>query len=158
MGFHQEALSVFIKRMTVVDSTLANSALFFDRQGDHERDMLIESRLKEADNNEKEKRIFCASCGQVITHQDERITVQGGHEHRFANPHRIEFHIGCFRQAHGCTQMGERTKEWTWFASHAWQIALCGQCRTHLGWRFDSPDSGFYGLILDRLTSRGPAG
>ena len=138
-----------------MDITLP-SLSYFDPEDESEREREVH-RLTDKEE-EKDKALRCASCGQVITHQDERIAVQGGHEHRFANPHRIEFHIGCFRQAKGCTQMGERTKEWTWFAGYTWQIALCGKCRTHLGWRFDSPDSGFYGLILNRLTSRGPAG
>ena len=37
----------------------------------------------------KEKRLFCAACRHPVTHQDERIIVQGGHEHRRTNPHGI---------------------------------------------------------------------
>ena len=37
----------------------------------------------------KEKRLFCAACRHPVTHQDERIIVQGGHEHRCTNPQGI---------------------------------------------------------------------
>ncbi|WP_372522711.1 cereblon family protein [Sulfuricaulis sp.] len=105
----------------------------------------------------KEKRLFCAACRHPVTHQDERIVVQGGHEHRFTNPQGIAYHIGCFREAAGCAPSGEATTEYTWFQGYAWRIAFCAHCRTHLGWRFQSGDDYFHGLIVDRLISAGPA-
>jgi hypothetical protein len=103
-----------------------------------------------------EKRLFCAACRHPITHQDERISVQGSHEHRCTNPHGISYHIGCFREAAGCAPSGEETAEYTWFRGYAWRIAYCAHCQMHLGWCFQSGDDYFHGLIVDRLTSVGP--
>lgn len=101
----------------------------------------------------REKRLFCAACRTLITDQDERIPIQGAHEHACTNPHGLTFHIGCFRSAQGCAHYGEATAEYSWFKSYAWRIALCAKCQAHLGWAFEAQTSGFYGLILDRLTS-----
>jgi len=103
-----------------------------------------------------EKRLFCAACHHPVTHQDERIIVQGGHEHRCTNPQGISYHIGCFRDAAGCAANGVATTEYTWFKGYAWRIAYCAHCHVHLGWRFQSDADYFHGLILARLTSVGP--
>ena len=127
--------------------------LFFDRRTDNERERLVEKQS--AEKTKKEKRLFCAGCRHVITHQDERIQVQGGHAHTFTNPHGYTFHIGCFGQAKGCVTTGAGTTEWSWFQGYSWRIALCRHCQGHLGWRYHAQDESFYGLILDRLTSVG---
>jgi hypothetical protein len=88
----------------------------------------------------------------VITHPDERIRVQGAHEHTFANPHGLVFRIGCFRSAAGCGYTGLPTMEFTWFRGFTWRIALCANCLINVGWLFASTGGGrFHGLILDRL-------
>ncbi len=104
------------------------------------------------------ERLFCAPCGAPITVQSARCEVQGRHEHRCTNPLGVRFNIGCFGSAPGCVTSGAPTLAHTWFAGYAWTIALCGQCRTHLGWHFQSPGDAFYGLILARLTIRGAGG
>ena len=64
--------------------------------------------------------------------------------------------IGCFRAAPGCATRGERIAEYSWFAGHSWQIASCGRCGVHLGWRFVSDNASFFGLVLARLCERTP--
>jgi hypothetical protein len=81
--------------------------------------------------------------------------VQGAHEHRCTNPHGITYYIGCFHEAAGCTAIGEATTEYTWFPGYVWRVALCANCRAHLGWHFQSRDDYFHGLIMARLTSAG---
>ncbi|RTZ99919.1 MAG: hypothetical protein DSY89_07670 [Deltaproteobacteria bacterium] len=95
--------------------------------------------------------ILCRACGRAITHERERMTVQGSHLHTFANPHGRVFEIGCFRTAAGCGYSGALTAEFTWFAGYQWKIAVCAGCLTHLGWLFVSAGSRFTGLILNRL-------
>jgi len=97
--------------------------------------------------------IRCAHCGQPVSTSDQRIELAGAHEHRFENPVGIAFRIGCFRHAPGCRSVGEATLEWTWFSGHAWRVALCRQCGSHLGWGYGPGATGdaFFGLILDRL-------
>ena len=134
---------------------LIPTLLFFDPHSEDKRKQ--RSKTLPDTKPKKEQRLCCSTCRHPVTHQDERIAVQGGHEHTFTNPHEITYHIGCFREAAGCAGFGEVTTEYTWFKGYAWRIALCAQCRAHLGWRFQSDDDYFHGLIVNRLISTGPA-
>lgn len=134
-------------------TALAPTLLFFDPQAEEDKKPAV--KRSAATRSKKEKRLFCAACRHPVTHQDQRIPVQGAHEHRCTNPHGITYHIGCFHEAAGCATIGEATLENTWFPGYAWRIALCANCRVHLGWRFQSPDDYFHGLIVARLTSTG---
>jgi len=125
--------------------------LFISTERKSRREEKLASRA--AEQPKKEKRLFCAQCRHPITHQDERIRVNGQHEHTCTNPYGFPFRIGCFRAAAGCVAQGEATAEHTWFAGYAWKIAVCASCDVHLGWRYEAPADRFYGLILDRLTS-----
>ncbi len=110
------------------------------------------SAFKDVPDTRKDKHLRCRACRRAIARTDDRICIQGSHEHTCTNPHGIVFHIGCFRAAPGGTEIGEETYEYTWFTGYRWQIMLCAQCKTHLGWSFQAHDGDcFYGLILDRL-------
>ena len=112
---------------------------------------LVEEQAPEP-STEEEEYSLCRQCRQAITRSEERITVQGSHQHTFANPHGIVFEIGCFKTAQGCGYAGSSSTEFTWFSGYAWKVSFCTLCMTHLGWLFvaDSGDS-FHGFILDRL-------
>jgi len=106
---------------------------------------------------EAARRVYCAACRAPVSDADQRIEYGGAHVHRFENPQGLRFRIGCFADAPGCASVGPPTLEWTWFAGHVWQVALCRACGAHLGWRYtDGDGGGFYGLILDRLLSSAP--
>jgi len=108
-----------------------------------------ETREKESD---REKYLLCRQCHQVITSPTERITVQGSHQHTFANPHGVIYEIGCFRHVIGCGYAGPASDEFSWFKGFSWKIAVCNMCLTHMGWFFISHSSeSFNGLIIDRL-------
>ena len=126
--------------------------LTFEALEEADLDELLASQKARED---KGQAIRCSACGQRITSAGERISQAGSHEHNFANPAGFEFHIGCFRAAPGCGQMGSVTEAWTWFRGYAWSVALCTQCGTHLGWAYRpmGTGEGFYGLILDKLTT-----
>jgi len=114
--------------------------------------------IVEDETKEKEpytgKYILCRQCQLVITSPDERIEMQGAHQHTFANPHGSVYQIGCFRSAAGCGYAG--SDEFTWFSGYSWKIAVCGSCLFHLGWLFVSPGKeSFNGLILDHLIQPG---
>ena len=134
---------------------LVPALLFFDPVT--EENSKQKTKAKPDAKPKKEKRLFCAACRHPITHQDERIMVQGDHEHTFTNPQGMTYHIGCFREAAGCAPSGEATVEFTWFRGYAWRIAYCAHCHVHLGWRFQSDTDYFHGLIVNRLISAGPA-
>jgi hypothetical protein len=127
--------------------------LFFDPADEKSRRREIAAANAMAAPN---RRLLCATCRHVVTDQRQRIAVQGGHEHTFANPHGITYRIGCFRDAHGCAVVGEALAEFTWFPGYAWRVGLCTNCQTHLGWRFESRQDYFHGLVLNRLTLEGP--
>jgi hypothetical protein len=127
--------------------------LFFDREHDSARERKLQDIVDEV--SDPERRLLCATCKHPVTQHDQRITVQGGHEHRFTNPHGITYQIGCFRKASGCAVLGDATTEFTWFRGFAWRIAICANCQAHLGWRFESASEYFHGLIVDRLISAG---
>lgn len=101
---------------------------------------------------EAERWVRCAACGEPLAPEKARIAVNGAHEHEFMNPASLRFVIGCFAAAPGCVPEGERSGVWTWFPGHAWQIALCKGCRSHVGWSFHAEGgAAFWGLVKDRL-------
>lgn len=101
--------------------------------------------------------LLCANCLNLVTFQQAAISLNGSHQHTFANPHGLVFTIGCFRQAPGCAGVGEATPEFSWFAGFYWRVAVCAACLFHLGWRFSSGESTFYGLILKNLVESNSA-
>ena len=114
----------------------------------------IKDKPKEDISNKKEY-LLCARCGEAITRESDRITVEGSHCHTFANPHGIVFEIGCFKSVTGCCGFtGNFSDEFSWFKGFSWKVTFCRICLAHLGWMFFSNSLGvFYGLILGRLIS-----
>jgi len=105
---------------------------------------------------EEEEFILCRQCHQPITRPKERISIQGSHQHTFANPHGVVFEIGCFGSAQNCGYAGNATDEFSWFAGYSWRVCFCVMCLTHLGWIFSSKaGNSFHGLISDRLIEPG---
>ncbi|MHB8742871.1 MAG: cereblon family protein [Sulfuricaulis sp.] len=131
------------------------SWLFFDPISAKQRSE--RSETEHVEKTRHEKRLFCANCHHPITHQDQRLVVQGSHEYRFTNPHGIIYLIACFREAAGSTPVGEATTEYTCFTGYAWRITQCAHCRLHLGWLFQLRGEYFHALITSRLTSAGQA-
>lgn len=106
----------------------------------------------EATEAPPDSHLRCRTCGQAITSGNQRIAVNGRHDHVFFNPHGHVFEVGCFAHAPGALPASPPSTEFSWFAGLAWQVAACTACRTHLGWRFlGEASSGFFALILDRL-------
>jgi hypothetical protein len=95
--------------------------------------------------------VYCAICSNAIAREADRLEVSGSHDHHFSNPLGIQFHIGCFTDALGCTISGEPVAADTWFPGFRWRLATCAECHQHLGWYFEQADTFFYGLILDRI-------
>lgn len=102
------------------------------------------------------RRLLCANCGQPVTTEAERISIEGRSVHQATNPSGIEFEFGCFASAPGALVAGEPTTEFSWFTGYAWRFALCRGCGAHLGWFFQGGAPTFFGLILNRLKEEGP--
>ena len=98
------------------------------------------------------ERLACRQCGQIITDASQRISIDGSHQHTFANPHGIVYEIGCFQAVTGCGAAGTPSEDFSWFRGYRWRIILCINCLTHLGWTFNNTAGhSFFGLILERL-------
>lgn len=111
----------------------------------------------DASTDRPDRWLRCVRCGGGITRAADRIRVNGRFGHVFNNPAGFVFEIGCFAQAEGCITEGVPTLEFTWFPGHNWCFALCGACRSHLGWFYQSmTGAGFFGLILSNLSEEGP--
>ena len=110
-----------------------------------------EETLLQSGSGKEEARLLCAACGFPVTSLSERVEVNDSFKHVFMNPAGLVYEIGCFRGASGCREIGEPEKAHTWFPGFSWDISLCRECATHLGWFYSSGDSGFYGLILKKL-------
>ncbi len=99
--------------------------------------------------------LYCASCLTLITTGDQRILMEGGHEHTFFNPGGVIFKIGCFQEAPGSFAQGAATADFSWFTGFQWRVAHCGGCLQHMGWQYLQKEKrGFWGMILDQLTSK----
>lgn len=123
------------------------------------REMGSEGRTsKEAADAEEERPaaqgISCRFCGHHVTSDEQRISVNGSHGHTFFNPSGVLFELGCFLHAPGCQVEGDASGHFTWFAGYQWRVALCRQCASQLGWRFEKLESLFFCLILSHLTER----
>lgn len=98
----------------------------------------------------------CRSCGQAVSSRRQSFAFRAsGAVQVFPNPLGQMRKIWTLRTAHGLALVGEPTQEFTWFDGYAWTVAVCGQCRAHLGWQFDAvrastPDR-FYGLLVEAL-------
>jgi uncharacterized C2H2 Zn-finger protein len=93
----------------------------------------------------------CAACDHVITERAYRMELSGAHAHAFVNPGGYRYEIGCFAEAPGCATEGAPESTFSWFPGWSWQIAVCGRCRTQLGWRYELGGSHFHGLISNKL-------
>lgn len=98
-------------------------------------------------------KLRCIQCRHVITQAKARMDVHGQHRHVFFNPHGHVFELGCFSLAPGCSAIGPRSEEFTWFAGYAWQVAICAHCGLHMGWLYRgvAMSGAFWGLILPNL-------
>ena len=106
----------------------------------------------DSESREEEKPVIaCALCRSYVTEPEFKILMKETHTHVFANPHGLVFEIGCFSSAAGCIPASDASDEFSWFPGFAWQIGICRQCGSHLGWIFNSGDERFFGLILDKL-------
>ncbi|MEJ7600208.1 MAG: cereblon family protein [Kofleriaceae bacterium] len=80
--------------------------------------------------------VRCAPCAHRLSERAYRSEINGAHEHTFVNPGGFLHHLGCFVAAPGCIHVGATEQAFTWFPGWSWQVALCGQCRAHVGWLF----------------------
>jgi hypothetical protein len=98
-----------------------------------------------------ERVVLCRACEVVVARPADRVVVGSGELHTFVNPRGQVFELVCYAVAEGAVAVGEATLEYTWFPGHAWRFAFCRGCGRQLGWRYDGPDGGFWGLQREAL-------
>lgn len=140
--------------MTSITFNFFDSLEFFDTLGEHQYQKKIAVTSK--DQPEEKKAIHCFRCHHIITYPEEALSVLGKFEHQFSNPLGIKYRFGTYRNAPGCQLVGEETRQHTWFEGYFWNIALCGKCGIHLGWRFRHEVDEFFGLILSSIIAPKP--
>ena len=96
------------------------------------------------------KNLVCASCRDLVTKVSEKIDVRGRHDHSFGNLG-YPVKLGCFRNAPGCIGVERVSHGYSWFPGYAWQIQVCQECYTQLGWKYMTQHDSFYGLIFGVL-------
>jgi hypothetical protein len=112
----------------------------------------IDKKTEKQRKEYKEKHILCKFCEHKITTTAYKTEIEGNFKHAFLNPAGHIFEIGCFTRADGCVSLGIPSYEWTWFKDYKWQVALCRECSSHLGWFYSSEQKkAFFGLILNTL-------
>jgi hypothetical protein len=97
----------------------------------------------------------CVQCGSKIARCNDRVQVNGKHEHSFINPAGVIYRIGCFTASPGALEVGQASSEFAWFRGYEWRCLCCAVCYVHLGWTFTQAAARFCGLILDRLCEDG---
>jgi hypothetical protein len=108
--------------------------------------------LFEDENDEamKQMRLMCAACGHPVTKVNEKTDIFGRHDHAFAYYNEV-VQLGCFLNAPGCTGIERISHGYSWFRGYSWQIQLCENCYTQLGWKYMSQNDSFYGLVFNTL-------
>ncbi len=94
--------------------------------------------------------LICSSCSHPVTTVSQKTDIRGRHDHAFSYYREI-VRLGCFKNATGCVGVQGISHGYSWFRGYAWQVQVCKNCFTQLGWKYTSPDDSFYGLIFETL-------
>jgi hypothetical protein len=108
------------------------------------------SIFKEDADKLRKRILICAACDHPVTSVSEKVIVRGRHDHAFRYYNAI-VRLGCFRNAEGCLGVQGISHGYSWFRGYAWQIQVCRNCYTQLGWKYMSEEERFYGLVFKTL-------
>ena len=101
----------------------------------------------------------CVTCGNLITHSDQRVLIGGTDRHLFVNPAGVECDFHTFHVCPGAIAVGEPSELHSWFLGYTWRMAFCRQCGQHLGWYYrailksESPGE-FWGILVSHVISQ----
>jgi len=102
------------------------------------------------DNKFKQMNLLCVQCRRPVTKVSEKVEIFGRHDHAFHLYGEI-VRLGCFSKAHGCTGVQGVSNGYSWFRGYSWQIQVCNNCYSQLGWKYIKENDSFYGLMLSML-------
>jgi hypothetical protein len=101
------------------------------------------------------KNLVCAVCEHPITKVSEKIEIFGRHDYGFTNLGYLIL-LGCYRSAPGCVGTGRVSHGYSWFRGYSWEIQLCSNCYSQLGWKYMSSQDSFYALVFKMLCEKEP--
>jgi hypothetical protein len=104
----------------------------------------------EDDEALKQTRLLCAACDHPVTKVAEKTEIFGRHHHAFPYYNQM-VQLGCFLNAPGSIGVERISHGYSWFRGYAWQIQLCENCNTQLGWKYTSENDSFYGFVFNTL-------
>ena len=102
------------------------------------------------------KAYLCGACGNLVTHSDQLLVVDGQNRHFFVNPAGVECDFYTFSSCPGAIALGEATEAHTWFSGYGWRMAFCAHCGQHLGWHYEAVSALkrpfiFWGILVSHL-------
>lgn len=86
--------------------------------------------------------LACATCDGALADRSAMINVKGAkgscgvYINTHGHVHQTVTVSHCLQSCDFIRLQGRPTARDTWFIGYAWQIAYCGHCFSHLGWRF----------------------
>lgn len=100
--------------------------------------------------------IRCRRCDGELCDERAIFSPLGGPVRQlFVNPTGRACEVLTVRDASPIVLYGISTLEATWFAGCSWQLALCGRCAGHVGWRYEgavpSTAGAFFGLLCEAI-------
>jgi hypothetical protein len=110
------------------------------------------SSLSHGTGGNGKKAFRCFFCNSIVTSSDRVVTIDGSNIHCFTNPSGLRCEFQTFSSCPGALPYGHPTIEHSWFPEYRWSMALCRQCKNHLGWHYTaiaefSKPREFWGLL-----------
>lgn len=102
--------------------------------------------------------LCCASCVTTIARRENIFAMSSeGLHSNYCNPGGYVHDIVTLSKVSNVVLSGNPSLEFSWFPGYTWTIAVCLQCGSHLGWRFDSTKKSlrprmFWGLCRNYIT------
>jgi hypothetical protein len=106
----------------------------------------------------------CRRCRyDICSHKQAFCMSAEGPVSAFVNPGGVVHETATYFKAKHIVLIGDPSSEHSWFPGYTWTIGICGQCGSHLGWRFDAERPGmvpgrFWGLSRGSLCASRAAG
>ena len=81
--------------------------------------------------------LCCRRCNSEIGAQKDIFSMSTeGPQNAYVNTGGYVHNTLTLKTAKGLRLVGEPSTEFSWFPGYAWTIAQCGNCDTHIGWKF----------------------
>ncbi|XP_012543838.1 protein cereblon isoform X2 [Bombyx mori] len=103
--------------------------------------------------------LCCGSCGGEVAQREHVFPMSSHGVHsNYTNPGGYVHGVVTVTRARAAPG-GPPSADYSWFPGYSWTVALCRDCRAHVGWRFDAIKRSlrpqqFYGLCRNYVQPR----